>query len=176
MQLFRFLLKQNLFRKLNEQALAFQPILESPEASETLIIRDVQGKPAYELSLFAISLNNQTTHSINISLSTTGRYSPDAEEKYESNLLNPDYWGHGDFSFRPEQLCAANRNNPLFGARRKYVLRRMRIIATVSGLELNDEGIVKMRIIVTVEPSASRRKQTKRCGLGREKRLRQLCL
>ena len=129
-----------------------------PEASKTLVIRDIQGRPAYELDLFAISLNHQTTYSVGISLSTTGRYSPDAEEKYEPNLLNPDYWGHGDISFRPDQLCPANRDNPLFGARREYILRRMRIVVTISDIELNDDGIVKMQMIVTVEPSKSIRK------------------
>ena len=94
---------------------------------------------------------------------------PDAEEKYEPNLLNPDYWGHGDFSFIPEELCPANRNNPLFGARREYVLRRMRIVATVSDIELNDEGIIKMRMTVTVEPSTSNRSRPRDVPWGDRK-------
>ena len=141
----------------------------TPEASETIIIRDIQGNPAYKLSLVTVSLNSRTTESINISLSTTGRYSPDAEEKYEPNLLNPDFWGHGDISFRPKELCLANRNDQLFGARREYILRRMRIVATVSDIELNEEGIVKMRMTVTVEPSASKRSRPKNIAWGERK-------
>lgn len=137
-----------------------------PQANQTMVIRDTQGRPAYELSLVAVSLDNRTTNSIHIMLSTVGRYAPDAEEKYESNLLNPDYWGHGDISIRPEELCAANRNNSLFEARREYVLRRMKIVAQISDIELDDEGIVKMQMTVTVKPNASQRSRPKDIALG----------
>jgi hypothetical protein len=150
--------RRNRFPQIRRATISVATNPSSLETNQTLIIRDIHGEPAYELSIIAVTLNHRTTHSIHISLSTTGRYSPDPEEKYEPNLLNPDYWGHGDGeSFHPEQLCPANRNNPLYGARREYYLRRMHIVAEVSDIELNAEGIVRMRMTITVEPNESRR-------------------
>lgn len=143
----------------------------APRGEGRLIIRDVRGRPAYELSIIALSLDGRTTESVHLQLSTTGQYSPDPDEEYEPNLLNPDRWGHGEGAWviNPEGLCPANYAHPVLGARRAFTLRRMRITVLAADYELSPNfcpraecgeqigGLSKMRLTVTVEPDTSRR-------------------
>jgi hypothetical protein len=143
------------------------------EESQILIIKDSNDRPAYELWVGAISLDKRTTHSIELSLSTTGIYASDPEGKYEPNLLNPDYWGHGVGRevIRPDEVCGANRFNPVVGAHREFNFRRMRIVVKLDGVKLSPDfcsekqcgtqsgGFASMRITVAVEPGASTRRR-----------------
>jgi len=144
-----------------------------PEVAENLTINDALGRLAYVLAITAISMDHKTTHTIFLSLSTDGRYSPDHEEKYEPNLLSPDYWGHGEGQevIHPEELCPANKSNPYYGARREFILRKMRIVVEISDFVFSENfcprnkcveqkgGLVKTKISIKVQPGASRRKR-----------------
>ena len=145
----------------------------NPNAASKLIVKDSHGKPAYILWIVAASLDKHTTDSIELSLETTGKYASDPEGKVEPNLLNPDYWGHGTgrWVIHPDEVCVANQDNPVVGARRVFEFRRMRIVASVSDVELSPDfcpddecreqvgGFKRMHLTVTVEPSASTRRR-----------------
>lgn len=114
------------YPKIRSAHITIETTVSKPEAAEHLTIRDVLGRPTYVLWITAISTDNQTTKTIYFELSTDGSYSPSPEEKYEPNLLNPDYWGHGEGVgvIHPEELCPANTNNPFYGSRREFRLFR----------------------------------------------------
>jgi len=144
-----------------------------PGVAEYLTINDALGRPAYALWISAISSDNKTTKTIYLELSTDGRYSPDPEEKYERNLLNSDYWGHGEGPevIHLEGLCPANKDNPYYGARREFRLRRMKIVVEISDFVFSENfcprnkceeqkgGLVKAKITVKVHHDVSRRKR-----------------
>ena len=143
------------------------------EESRKVVIEDSRGRPAYNLWITAISRDGRTTDSIELSLETTGRHVSDPEGRYEPNLLNPDYWGHGvgRWVIRPEEVCAANQDNPVVGARREFNFRRMRIVVMVTDVELSENfcpqaecgnqvgGFASVRVAVTIRPSDSMRRR-----------------
>jgi hypothetical protein len=143
----------------------------SPEIEQELIIKDKDGKPAYTLTILGVSSDGRTTDSIQLSLSTAGRYTPDADERYEPNLLNSDRWGHGlgPWVFLPEELCPANIKDLVRGGRREFRFRRMHIVAEVVRAGLSTDfcsvaecgkqigGIKSILLRITVKPSHSLR-------------------
>jgi hypothetical protein len=126
--------------------------------SKEVIIRDVEGRPAYRLSVYAVSLNHHDVASISVELSGIGAAVAEHEVKYEPDLLNPDRMGHGagQRKFTAEQLCPANRDRPYWGAARVFALRRMKIEVRISDIEMREgfEGIRKARVRVNVMPSS----------------------
>ena len=154
--------KSKNFPQILPTSFSFKTNQSKLETAHKLIIKDIRGNPAYELNIFATSFYKSVIDKVSFSLSTTGKYSPDDEEKYESNLLNSDYWGHSDStSVDRRELCSANKNSPIFGARREYYLRKMHIIIEITNYEINAEGILKMKFSVTVKPSESTRNRPK---------------
>jgi len=144
----------------------------NPTKSDAFIIRDLQGRPAYNLSVAALSEDGRTIDSLEMSFVSVGRYVMAYDRKYEPNLLDSDPWGHGvgkEVIF-PEDLCTANRKNPIKGARRNFTFRRMRIIVAVDkakfskdfvgfrALNANSErvgGLTDVRMTITFKLSIS---------------------
>jgi hypothetical protein len=130
-----------------------------PTKSKEVIIKDISGKPAYRLAVYCLSLDKQTTNSIRVELNGIGSISTQSDTQYEADLLNPDRWGHGAGQrvFVPEELCLLNRNDPMWGARRVFTLRRMRIEVVISDIELNQSfnGITRAHLAVHISPSIS---------------------
>lgn len=161
------------YPRIRPTGISVETSASKPEAAEALTIYDSLGKPAYELSISAVSEDKQTTTAIFLRLSTTGRYSPDPEEKYEPNLLKADYWGHGEGPevIHPEWLCPANKGNSFYGARREFILRRMKIIVEISDFEFSSNfcprnkceeqkgGLSKAKLKINVLPNDSRRRR-----------------
>ncbi len=166
--------KAGRYPSIKSAAVTVETYPSKPEESRKLIIRDSLGRPAYEFWIVAISMDGRATHSpVELSLTTTGRYSSDPEGRYEPNLLNPDYWGHGvgRWVIRPEEVCPANQDNPVVGARREFNFRRVRVVASVSDVELSHEfcsekesgnqtgGFSRMRLTVRIEQGVSMRRR-----------------
>jgi hypothetical protein len=143
----------------------------SPEAEAKVIIKDSLGRPAYELVVIAISSDSRTTDSIHLRLITLGDYAHGPAEKYEPNLLNPDYWGHGRglWIIEPEDLCPDAPGSDKKHLRRRFSLRRMQIAVELEEAELSANfcpqekcgsrvgGISKAQVKVSVTPGASKR-------------------
>jgi hypothetical protein len=129
--------------------------------SEELIINDVNGRPVYRLSVYPVSLDNQVVSSIRVELNVLNVSSHRSDTKYEEDLLNPDRWGHGEGRrvFQPAQVCAANRADPSWGARRVFTLRRMRVEVSLADVELSEDlkGFKSASVDVQVKPSPSLR-------------------
>jgi hypothetical protein len=144
--------------------IVFETNTSNLEIEKHLIIKSQGAKPLYELRVFAVSMNNQTTDSLVLHLYKYGSQK-DGETKYEPNLLNPDYWGHGEglWVFRPKEICPANRNNTASGARRIFELRRMRIVVSLTEIEMNQDfsGITRMKVTITVQPNKTMRSRPK---------------
>lgn len=133
--------------------------------SKEIVLRDLHGKPIYRLSLYAVSLDHRTTRSIHVELTSIGSSNLSAETKYEPDLLNPDRFGHGAGQrvFSPDELCSANTNNPFWGARRVFELRRMKIEVVISDIELNQDstGILHAHVDAHVSSGSSLRSRPK---------------
>jgi hypothetical protein len=165
--------KVRYFPPIKEASIRIEITSSKPQIARDLVIKDSRGKPAYELHIVAISMDKHTTHSVHLELNTTGQYAADPEVKYEPNLLSPDYWGHGVGRevIHPEEVCPANRNNPVVGAHRDFTFRKMQIAVTVEDVELSsgfcseDEcsdqvgGFKRLRLIIVVKQSASMRRR-----------------
>jgi len=161
------------YPKIRPARITIETTASKPEVAEDLTINDALGKPAYVLAATAISSDKQTTETIYLRLSTVGRYSPDPEEKYEPNLLSSDYWGHGEGPevIHLEELRPANKDNPFYGARREFRLRRMKIVVEISDFVFSENfcprnkcgkqkgGLAKAKISINVQPDNSRRKR-----------------
>ena len=130
------------------------------DASKQVVIKTVDGKPAYELTVYAITLDNETARSIDVELNGIGGTATRFDTKYEDNLLNPDRWGHGvGEAFSPKELCSAKAENNQEVKQRVLILRKMRIEISVSELEMNKDctGIIKAKVVVSVRSSSSNR-------------------
>lgn len=126
-----------------------------------VIIKDINGKASYRLSIYFLRTNNQTISSIRVELVGIGDRITRSDSQYEDDLLNPDPWGHGAGQrvFVPHELCSANKADHIWGARRSFRLRRMRIDVSISEIELTGgiTGILHATVAVRVIPSSSSR-------------------
>ncbi len=129
--------------------------------SKEIVIRDRKGAPAYRFGVYTSRLGSQTITKIDFELEGMGSSATRWDSKYEPNLLNPDRWGHGEgrWEVSPVWLCDANKNDREWGARRVFILRRMRIEVRISDVEFGPQflGITRARIEVRITPSGSTR-------------------
>jgi hypothetical protein len=93
--------------------------------SAAYVIRDSSGRHAYKLTVTAQTDDKRTIDRVELSLVSVGNYRTTFDRKFKSNLLNPDRWGHGTgpWVIQPEELCPANKDNQIGGARREFELR-----------------------------------------------------
>lgn len=120
-----------------------------------------RGEKVYELAMTSVSFDKQTVGLLQFQLNIVGKDANTGEQEYEPNILNPDRWGHGEgnWIFKPEELCSANRGNRSNGANRIFLMRRMKISIMITNIEHNYDftGIKQMIVIISVEPSGSNR-------------------
>ena len=128
-------------------------------SSREVIIRALQNKPQYRLTIYSISLDNEVVASISPELNGIGEPSTRSDTKYEPNLLNPDRMGHGKIEFSPKDFAPKNGNGRSRRRQMVFKLRKMKIDIIVTDVELNESstGIVRAKIFVRVKLDPSRR-------------------
>jgi len=117
-----------------------------------LVIRTLQNRTAYRLTISAVYIGKQDFETIELDLNGIGSPATRFDTKYESNLLNPerrpDVHGMTGLSWMDFKQ---HRNLSMV-----FRLRRMKITLTVSDVVLNaDDGIKTAKVVVDVEPDAN---------------------
>jgi hypothetical protein len=115
----------------------------------------------YSLEIHAVSIKAGAITSIDVLLIGLGSMALPTDSKFEQNLLNPDRWGHGTGlgEFTPEDLCGPNKASLQWGARRVFLLRKMKIEVNVSHMAFTPEfdGFTRALIEARVSPGTSNR-------------------